>query len=436
MIKHVVSFVVLIVIAANGAVAASTDPFVGTWVLNAQQSKYPRGTCPTGMVIEMETVTNGIRYRSDGTYANGRTARSEYIAEYNGRQALVLGAHGILLPVSLKRIDSRTVVASYTRGLEVVATSRRVVSRDGRRMTITTTAKEHGRKLTSVGFYEKASVDGGSRTVFVQSLVSSTEQAVAPQIVDVASSTVHLKAYLWKPAGPGPFPAVLFNHGSGAEDAQHTAGRTMAQAAADLAPVFLRHGYVFLYLCRRGQGLSADQGPFTQDLLKQAEAKSPEARKQVHYQLITGSQLDDALAGLKFLKNTPNVDPKRIAIAGHSFGGMLTLLSGDHDSTIRAEVTFAAGARSWHASQELRQRVLTSVDNTSAPIMLVYAANDFDTALGTDIAAELDRLHKPHLLKIYPAIGKTSEDGHNLLYLATPDWEPEIFQFLDAYLKQ
>lgn len=274
-----------------------------------------------------------------------------------------------------------------------------------------------------------------SSAVFAQSPSSSTQQAVAPQIVEVPSGALHLKGYLWKPAGPGPFPAVLFNHGSGADDAQHTAGRTMAEAAAVLAPVFLQHGYVFLYPCRRGQGLSADQGLFTQDLLKQAEAKGPEARKQVHYQLVTGGQLDDALAGLAFLKTVPNVDPKRIAIVGHSLGGMLTLLSGDHDSTIRAEVSFGAGANSWHASQELRQRVLAAVDNTSAPIMLLHAANDYDTTPGTEIAAELDRLHKPHLLKIYSAVGKTSDDGHNLLYLAIPEWEPDVFQFLEAHVK-
>ena len=31
--------------------------------------------------------------------------------------------------------------------------------------------------------------------------------------------------------------------------------------------------------------------PFMQDLLKQAEAKGADARKQLHYQLITGGQL-------------------------------------------------------------------------------------------------------------------------------------------------
>src|SRR5215472_5237686 len=115
--------------------------------------------------------------------------------------------------------------------------------------------------------------------VLAQSSPSSTQQDV-PQIVEVPSGALHLKAYLWKPAGAGPFPAVLFNHGSGAEDAQHTAGQTMAEAAANLAPVFLKHGYAFFYLCRRGQGLSADQAPFMQDLLKREEATKGKPARQ------------------------------------------------------------------------------------------------------------------------------------------------------------
>jgi dienelactone hydrolase len=230
---------------------------------------------------------------------------------------------------------------------------------------------------------------------------------------------------------------VLFNHGSGADDAQHTAGQTMAEAAANLAPLFLKHGYAFFYLCRRGQGLSADQAPFMQDLLQHEEsAKGKEARQHLHYLLVTHDHLDDALAGLLFLRSAPGIDPKRIAIVGHSFGGVITLLSGDRDPAIRAEVTFGAGANSWKASKELRQRVFAAVGQTSAPIMLVQAANDYDTTPGTAIAAELERLHKPHVLKIYPALGKSSDDGHNLLYLAIPEWVPDVFQFLDANVKR
>jgi carboxymethylenebutenolidase len=158
----------------------------------------------------------------------------------------------------------------------------------------------------------------------------------------------------------------LFHHGSGGDDPQHTAGRTMADAASDLAPVFLKHGYAFFYLCRRGQGLSADQGSFAQDLLKQAERNGPDARSEMLYRLLTGAQLEDALAGLRFLKDAPNVDPKRIAVVGHSFGGMLALLSGEQNNAIRAEVAFAAGANSWRASERRIRWKLTVEPVSSA----------------------------------------------------------------------
>ena len=135
---------------------AWTDPFVGKWVLDVQLSEYPAGTCPKSMVIEMETAGRGVRYRSDATYANGSTVHSEYTADYDGNQAVVMGAHGMMLPVFLERIDSNTVDASYTKGLLVVARSRRVVSEDGRRMTVRTTSKDpSGKTVTTVGVCEK-----------------------------------------------------------------------------------------------------------------------------------------------------------------------------------------------------------------------------------------------------------------------------------------
>ena len=112
---------------------AATDPFVGKWVLDVKRSQYPPGTCPISMTIEMEPAGKGIHYRSDTVQANGRAAHSEYTADYDGNQAIVTGRAGVLLPVFLKRIDSRTVLASYTKHLMVVATSERVVSEDKRR---------------------------------------------------------------------------------------------------------------------------------------------------------------------------------------------------------------------------------------------------------------------------------------------------------------
>lgn len=146
------------VIALLTAASASDDPFLGKWILEPQHSRYPAGTRPKQMSIEMEPAARGVRYRSDTTYANGRTTHTEYTADYDGRQVLVWGTQGLMLPVSLKRTDSHTVVASYFKSFHVVATSRRVVSHDGRRMTITTTSKDSsGKNVTTVGIYGKQS---------------------------------------------------------------------------------------------------------------------------------------------------------------------------------------------------------------------------------------------------------------------------------------
>lgn len=261
--------------------------------------------------------------------------------------------------------------------------------------------------------------------------------SVPPQTVEISSGNLRLKAFLWKPAGPGPFAAVLFNHGSGGADAAHTAGMPITEAAERLAPLFLKHGYAFLYLFRRGQGLSADQASFMQDLLQREEAaKGKDARQHLQFILLTTDHLDDVAAALSFLKTIPGIDAKRIAIAGHSFGGVLTLLTAERDTSVCAEVTFAAVANSWARSPELRERLLTAVRKTSAPIMLIHAANDYDTTPGTALAAELDRLHKPHLLKIYPPVGQSPDEGHNFLYLGIPQWEPDVFKFLDESVKR
>jgi dienelactone hydrolase len=273
----------------------------------------------------------------------------------------------------------------------------------------------------------------------VLAIVVAQAQPVAatPEIITVPSGNLQLKAYFWKPAGPGPFPAVLFSHGSGGADADHTAGMTMIEGAEALAPVFVRHGYAFFYLCRRGQGLSADQAPFMQDVLRKEEAaKGKEASRRLQLNLLTGDHLDDTMAGLAALKKLPGIDADRIGIVGHSFGGQLALLAAERDPGIRAAVTFAAAAASWNQSPDLRELLLAAVGKTKAAIMLIHAQNDFALAPGRDLGHELKRLNKPYVLKIYPAVGKTEAEGHNFLYEAVPEWEPDIFNFLDEHMSR
>ena len=273
--------------------------------------------------------------------------------------------------------------------------------------------------------------------LFSLAALGQSKPSMVPQTVEFASGKLHLTAYFWKPAGSGPFPAVLFNHGSGGADSDHTAGMPITQSANILAPFFIKHGYAFLYPFRRGHGPSASQAPFMQDVLRrEEESKGKDARQHLQFVLLTTDQLDDVMAALAFLKTMPEIDSHRIAVAGNSFGGQLTLLAAERDKTVRAAITFAAAAGSWERSPELRERLISAIHNTNAAVMLTHAENDFGTTAGSALAAELKRLHKPYVLKIYPPVGLTPDDGHNNLYENIPAWESDVFEFLDQHVKQ
>ncbi|HJZ70668.1 MAG TPA: dienelactone hydrolase family protein [Vicinamibacterales bacterium] len=258
------------------------------------------------------------------------------------------------------------------------------------------------------------------------------------QTVEILSGRLQLKGFLWRPAGRGPFPAVVFNHGRSDTAQQHSLplGLTLEHVAQVLGPVFVRHGFVFLYAFRRGEGPSADQGQFIGDLLQREEAaKGVEARRHLQLVLMTTDHLQDALAALSFLKSLSYVDARRVAVAGHSFGGQLTLLEASRDRTLRAAVTFGAAAGSWDGSPELRDRLIETVRGLTMPVMLIQAANDYSLSPSSAMDGELTRLSKPHMRKIYPAFGDTQGHGHNFLYFDVARWEQDVFAFLEANVR-
>ena len=280
------------------------------------------------------------------------------------------------------------------------------------------------------------------RLAFAGLLLSATAtsralSSIDPETVEIRSRTLHLKGYLWEPPGTGPFPAVLFNHGRSDAPQQHTRALTITAAARTLGPVFVQHGYVFLYPFRRGEGLSAEQGPFIGDLLaRETATRGEDARAHLQFVLLTTDHLEDATSALSFLRSLTTVDPRRIAVAGHSFGAQLTLLIVGRDPSIRGAVVFGPAAASWQRSLESRESLIAAVRKTAAPIMFIHTANDYDTTPGLTLAAQLDSLHKPNLLKIYPPVGQTPSEGHNFLYTNISLWESDVFGFLDEYVKR
>jgi len=262
------------------------------------------------------------------------------------------------------------------------------------------------------------------------------QRVIGPDTVVVQSGALTLRAVLWRPANRGPFPAVLFNHGSGRASGVSGDIRDHRQPNK-LGPVFARHGYVFLYLFRRGDGLSHGQGDASGDLMDRAMASGgQQARDSIQLHLLETDEMNDALAGLAYLRALPTVDPGRVAVVGHSFGGSLALLLAERDSTLRAAVVFSPAGYSWDRSQRLRERLLAAVDHVAMPVFFIHAAIDYSVNSGRDLAAEMTRLGKHGRVKIYPPVGRTPDDGHDFVHTMIPEWEPDVFAFLDEFVKR
>jgi dienelactone hydrolase len=238
------------------------------------------------------------------------------------------------------------------------------------------------------------------------------QPAASPELLDVRSGALTLRAQVWRPSGSGPFPAVLFNHGSYSTD-----DPLPPSEPETLGPVFARHGYVFLWLHRQGTGLSGAQGVSDGNQMARAlQAEGGEGRNRVQLQLLENEQMNEATAGLAGLRARADVDARRIGVVGHSFGGSLSVLMAARDPEIRAAVIFGGAAASWNESAALRERLLGAVGRMSAPAFFIHAENDYSIAPGPALAAEMQRLGKPHALKIYPPFGADTRAGHNLVF--------------------
>jgi dienelactone hydrolase len=267
--------------------------------------------------------------------------------------------------------------------------------------------------------------------------MASGQSTAKPETVLVHDGSTTLHGLLWRPRGRGPFPAILCNHGSGRTREELERLGPYEGQAETLGPVFARHGYIFLFLFRQGVGLSADLGTSAVDLMNsEFAAHGQDARNALQLRLLANRELSAANAGLAFLRGLADVNAHRVAIVAHSFGGSVTLLQAEKEPDVRALVLFSSAGYSWDRSPELRKRLLDAVDHIRAPIFFIHAANDYSVNPGKVLDARLVQLGRPHRLKIYPPIGSTPDDGHNFPLLGVSIWEPDVFAFLDEYMRK
>ena len=144
--------------------------------------------------------------------------------------------------------------------------------------------------------------------------------------ITVGSGEWALPASLSLPEGSGPFPAVVLVHGSGPQDRDETLGPN--KPFRDLAWGLASQGIAVLRYEKRTKAHAAK---YTPELIAQITVQD--------------EVIDDALSAVRLLRGTPQVDPDRIYVLGHSMGATLAPRIGQQDPAIAGLIIMAGMTR-------------------------------------------------------------------------------------------
>jgi dienelactone hydrolase len=164
------------------------------------------------------------------------------------------------------------------------------------------------------------------------------------------SGSLRIQVHVFKPAGAGPFPAIIYNHGSrpGRERTPVPFSYIGTKLAAD--------GYVVVVPERRGYGLS-DGSSFTEAVGQDRGQRFVSRMRE---------EADDVLAAADSLRALADVDSKRVGIMGWSLGGIVSVFAASRSQVFCAVIDQAGAALTWDSSPEMQRASKESAPSCAA----------------------------------------------------------------------
>jgi pimeloyl-ACP methyl ester carboxylesterase len=162
------------------------------------------------------------------------------------------------------------------------------------------------------------------------------ERVPTPWVKDGKPET--LEMVVFKPQGAGPFPTLVFNHGS-TGDGNRPEWFTLTWTAPEVAGYFMAKGWQVVFPQRRGRGKS--DGLYDEGFMADRSRYACEASLS-----LPGLEraLSDVDAVMAHLQTREDVDPQRMLIGGVSRGGILSVVyAGTRPGRFAGVLNFVGG---------------------------------------------------------------------------------------------
>lgn len=234
------------------------------------------------------------------------------------------------------------------------------------------------------------------------------------------SSNINLEATLYKPEGEGPFPTVIFNHGSTGPNVipeDHTINPW------GFGEYLVNKNIALLIPMRRGRGQS--EGSY-----KERYTCDP---KGIEEGLDYAMQSLDA--SYDYLLNQPWVDKEKVLLTGNSRGGILSLAyASEHPDAFSGVINFSGGWVDDSCNNNNTSMNIPIFENAGstfkAPALFIYGRSDSyysDTTIES-FARSYEQSGGNVDFKFYQ-LGK-NVSGHDVFYKYGHLWSYVVDQYL------
>ena len=238
------------------------------------------------------------------------------------------------------------------------------------------------------------------------------------------SGRLKIEAYVYNPEGPGPFPVVIYNHGSrGGHEREERPFVYVGEMLVD-------RGYLVIVPERRGYGQS--DGPTFDEAIGEDRGARFVARVR--------EETDDVLAAVEFVKTLPYAEAKRIAVMGWSIGGIVSVFAASESSAFRVVVDQAGAALTWEQSPRMREALKEAAGKIQIPLLGMVAKNDRTTQSVAAAVDEAERHGATAQLIVYPPFKPRDAGGVPPGHMIFGKegcriWEADLHEFLAKYLR-